>query len=247
MQHPHLLQTLGGQPEGDQYRYYFEYCQITLASLLQERYGTKKYFPEEDLQALLLGVSSALSFLQEKGISHGGNTFPPLSVDICTQEIYFDSNSSSFKILDSHLINGRAFAMQQLLQGKFKHLSPECYSNPNNLSEMTLHKNDVWCLGMVILEASVLKTSDQLYMMGLQPYAIQERINEVAQIYNPALADNIAMMLNWNQEERPDPVNLFNYLLEQQRIAQEPPVNLQPPPRSQYQPYQQGVPPQPTQ
>jgi serine/threonine protein kinase len=77
--------------------------------LLSERYGTKKYFPEEDLQALLLGISSALSFLQEQGISHGG--IHNHTLDICPAEIYFDASSSSFKILDSNLINGRASGM----------------------------------------------------------------------------------------------------------------------------------------
>lgn len=31
-----------------------------------------------------------------------------LDKDICPAEIYFDASSSSFKILDSNLINGRA-------------------------------------------------------------------------------------------------------------------------------------------
>ncbi|CAD8196005.1 unnamed protein product [Paramecium octaurelia] len=213
LQHPHLLQTLGGQPEGDQYRYFFEFCQITLTSLLQERYGTKKYFPEEDLQALLLGISSALSFLQEKGLSHG---------DICTAEIFFDSNSSSFKVLDSNLINGRGASIQQLLSGKLKYLAPEILQNPTQpLSEVQLSKNDVWCLGMVMLEASTLKQNDNLYQNGLQFRLIQDRINEVAQIYNLQFAENIALMLNFNPNERLDPVNLFNYLLEQQRTANE--------------------------
>ncbi|CAD8199906.1 unnamed protein product [Paramecium pentaurelia] len=213
LQHPHLLQTLGGQPEGDQYRYFFEFCPITLTSLLQERYGTKKYFPEEDLQALLLGISSALSFLQEKGLSHG---------DICTTEIFFDSNSSSFKVLDSNLINGRGASIQQLLSGKLKYLAPEILQNPTQpLSEMQLSKNDVWCLGMVMLEASTLKQNDNLYQNGLQFRLISDRINEVAQIYNLQYAENIALMLNFNPNERLDPVNLFNYLLEQQRTANE--------------------------
>ncbi|CAD8111368.1 unnamed protein product [Paramecium sonneborni] len=213
LQHPHLLQTLGGQPEGDQYRYFFEFCQITLASLLQERYGTKKYFPEEDLQALLLGISSALSFLQEKGLSHG---------DICTTEIFFDSNSSSFKVLDSNLINGRGASIQQLMSGKLKYLAPEILQNPTQpLSELQLSKNDVWCLGMVMLEASTLKQNDNLYQNGLQFRLISDRINEVAQIYNLQFAENIALMLNFKQNERLDPVNLFNYLLEQQRTANE--------------------------
>ncbi|CAD8203242.1 unnamed protein product [Paramecium octaurelia] len=213
LQHPHLLQTLGGQPEGEQYRYYFEICPITLASLLSERYGTKQYFPEEDLQALLLGIVSALSFLQEKGISHG---------DICTQEIFFDSNSSSFKVLDSNLINGRANAIQEFINGKLKYLAPEILIHPTQLmSEYQLHKNDIWCLGMVILEAGTLKSNDTLYKNGLQPKLIQDRINEINTIYGKQFAENIKMMLNFNPNERLDSVNLFNFLLEQQRIANE--------------------------
>ncbi|KAM3130307.1 hypothetical protein pb186bvf_017603 [Paramecium bursaria] len=241
LQHPHLLQTLGGQQEGTQYRYFFEFCSITLQSLLQERYGTKKYFPEEDLQAMMLGICSALSFLQEKGISHG---------DICPSEIYFDAQSSSFKILDSNLINGRAAATQQVLAGKFKTISPECYQSLGRpMTEIQLHKNDVWMLGMVMLEASVLKTNDPIYTMGIQPYIINERIQEIAQIYNATLAENIALMLNFKPEERPDPVNLFNYLLEQQRLAQEiiytPPQQVQQvQQKPQYQQYQQPSYPQ---
>ncbi|CAD8090994.1 unnamed protein product [Paramecium primaurelia] len=213
LQHPHILQTLGGQPEGDQFRYYFEICPITLASLLSERYGTKQYFPEEDLQALLLGIVSALSFLQEKGISHG---------DICTQEIFFDSNSSSFKILDSNLINGRGYAIQEFISGKLKYLAPEIIIQPTQqMSEYQLHKNDIWSLGMVILEAGTLKSSDILYKNGLQHKLIQDRINEIGIIYGKQFADNLKIMLNFNPNERLDSVNLFNFLLEQQRIANE--------------------------
>ena len=35
-------------------------------------------------------------------------------------------------------------------------------------------------LGMVMLEASVLKTNDPIYTMGIQPYIINERIQEIA-------------------------------------------------------------------
>ncbi|CAK59549.1 unnamed protein product (macronuclear) [Paramecium tetraurelia] len=221
LQHPHLLQTLGGQPEGEQYRYYFEICPITLASLLSERYGTKQYFPEEDLQALLLGIVSALSFLQEKGISHGGID-SCLQQDICTQEIFFDSNSSSFKVLDSNLINGRAYAIQEFINGKLKYLAPEIIIHPTQpMSEYQLHKNDIWSLGMVILEAGTLKSNDTLYKNGLQPKLIQDRINEIGTIYGKQFAENIKMMLNFNPNERLDSVNLFNFLLEQQRIANE--------------------------
>ena len=44
-----MLRTLGGQPEGDQIRYYFEFCPVTLQGLLADRVGTKKHFPEDDL------------------------------------------------------------------------------------------------------------------------------------------------------------------------------------------------------
>lgn len=53
--------------------------------------------------------------------------------DICTQEIFFDLNSSSFKVLDSNLINGRGYAIQEYINGKSKYLAPEIIMNPNQL------------------------------------------------------------------------------------------------------------------
>jgi len=46
-----------------QNRFFFEYSNINLESLISERLGTNKLFPEEDLMALLNGVGSALEFL----------------------------------------------------------------------------------------------------------------------------------------------------------------------------------------
>ena len=70
-----------------------------MESLISERIGTNKLFPEEDLIALLNGVGSALEFLQEKNISHG---------DINPRNIYFDIKVGVFKIYDSELLEGYA-------------------------------------------------------------------------------------------------------------------------------------------
>lgn len=61
--HPHLLSVLGIDNLEDTNRFFFEYCYISVESLINERIGTNKLFPEDDLLALLKGVTSALAYL----------------------------------------------------------------------------------------------------------------------------------------------------------------------------------------
>ena len=86
--------------------------------------------------------------------------------------------SSSFKVLDADLINGRASGIASyLLQGKFSPLSPEflqtllMQQHPQLLlqqipviPEQYLFKNDIWTLGMTLLEASSLKVNQEIYI-----------------------------------------------------------------------------------
>ena len=87
--------------------FFFEFSQITLESLVQERLGTNKLFPEEDLMALLKGVTSALAHFQENQITN---------CDIHPTSIFFDLKSGAFKIYDKELIQGRGCGLVNAAQ-----------------------------------------------------------------------------------------------------------------------------------
>ena len=54
---------LGIDNQEDTNKFFFEYCYISVDALIAERIGTNKLFPEDDLLALLKGVSSAMAYL----------------------------------------------------------------------------------------------------------------------------------------------------------------------------------------
>jgi hypothetical protein len=98
-------------------------------------------------------------------------------------------------VLDSSLINGRAAGVVAALQGRpGQHISPELYQalsqHPpqtlfhqlQQLPEELLCKNDVWCLGMVMLQACLLlQNLDELYQNGLFKIdLLQYRLAEVS-------------------------------------------------------------------
>ncbi|KRX08432.1 Protein kinase-like domain [Pseudocohnilembus persalinus] len=217
IQHPHLMSVLGIdkaisdedkhlyqnlQSEENLQKFFFQYSYITLESLLDERMGTERYFPEDDLEALLKGISSALYVLKKNQITNG---------DINTQTIYFDQYSGVFKIYDRELLCGRGSGYIQAMTNKrFSFLSPELieYQRQRNfqISDEILNKSDIFALGFVLLEAASLQRMQLCYdhKYSIIDTVVQQRIQQIQEFYSPQFIYVIQQMINYDYTQRPD-------------------------------------------
>jgi serine/threonine protein kinase len=134
-----------------------EAADATLAELLYSRYNTTKLFTEEDIFKLAESVLYTLSFLQSKKVSY---------VDLCQENIYYDAQTSSFKLLPIELIKDSAYELAK--SGKrFSLLAPELVLalryGESEIEEDIQDRSNVFTLGMILLEALTLLPSKDCY------------------------------------------------------------------------------------
>lgn len=204
--HPHLFKTINPNIPS---LLYFEYASITLSQLIAQRRPTK-LFIERDILALLRGISSALAYLQINSVSHG---------NINSNRVFFDENHGIFKIYDEELLLGENQAFYEAKTGRRAFLSPEIinfYRNPQ-IYEIrgNLYKTDVFALGLVALEAATLKPSEEIYEKGsltINAAKIDERLIFLMKHYSRELVHVIRMMLEIDEDVRPDPCELYSIL-----------------------------------
>lgn len=204
--HPHLFKTINPNIPS---LLYFEYASITLSQLIAQRRPTK-LFIERDILALLRGISSALAYLQINKVSHG---------NINSNRVFFDENNGIFKIYDEELLLGENQAFYEAKTGRRAFLSPEIinfYRNPQ-IYEIrgNLYKTDVFALGLVALEAATLKPSEEIYEKGsltINAAKIDERLIFLMKHYSRELVHVIRMMVEIDEDVRPDPCELYSIL-----------------------------------
>lgn len=81
---------------------FLETSDATLGELLQSRYNTTKLFTEDDIVKLVESILYTLSFLQSKQVSY---------TDLCQDNIYYDAQTASFKLLPIELIKDSAYEL----------------------------------------------------------------------------------------------------------------------------------------
>lgn len=194
------------------YRFLFEYCQIKLEDLIEERLGSNKLFPEEDLLALMKGMISILAFFQENGLTCG---------DCHPSAIYFDTRFGAFKVYDKEVLAGRAAAYFRAFDAKDRSvfLSPELIvamrNEESNLSNATVWKSDVFALGMTLLEAASLQKSAECYDQNYSILApvVQKRLEFVNNYYSAELTKYLNYMLEFEEQRRPDSLWLWEDIM----------------------------------
>lgn len=216
-QHPNLLKTLAFKANLSDLIYtdpdtvFFEYSPTRLKEQIEEKWNTFGNFNEKELILLMKNCIDILSYFQKNGISHG-NINPEL--------IYYDKFSNCYKLLDQQLINGYVSAYQL---AKEKNIFPY-YSSPemlialqekNLLFVKNSNKNDLFSLGMCLLEAATLLNNCDLYdkkTFKLFVCELENRLEIVKNNYNFEFYKALESLLILEPSKRPDPLELLNYL-----------------------------------
>lgn len=215
--HPNLLKTLNFKANWTDLFYtdpdcvFFEYEPMKLHEMIEKKMHSGDKFEEKELILLMKNIVSILAYFQMNGISHG-NINPEL--------IFFDSSSNLFKILDQQLINGYISSFFLTIQGKFfsNYCSPELLislQEKNLLFVRNSFKNDIFSLGMCILEAATLINNSNLYdplNFRIRVTELESRLEIVKQTYSFEFYKALESFLILEPSKRADPLKLHNYL-----------------------------------
>ena len=215
--HPNLLKTIALQAKWtdlfltDSDLAFFEYAPWTLRSLIMKKKREKTYFKETELVLLLKGIVSVLAFLQKNELCHG---------NINPQVIFYDNQRDCFKVLDQELISGYLSVYTLAVQGKFF----SCYSSPevlialqekNILLVKNGFKNDIFSLGMCILEAATLMVNEEIYdrkKLKIVVKEVEERLKMVEEMYSFEFYKVLESLLIFEPSKRSDAVEMEKYL-----------------------------------
>ncbi|EAS01279.1 protein kinase (macronuclear) [Tetrahymena thermophila SB210] len=206
----------------------YEYVNDNLEQHIQLHQQTGQHFIESELWDILMQSVSALSYLQQKGITHQ---------NIKPSNIFFDQNQM-VKIADSQVIQQMntfsLVATNPKEPPKNSYLSPaliEALAQNNWSPNHDTSKSDIFSLGMTIISAGLLEDLDSCYIYYPEP-AFQEDIfkqkfNQFKSNYSSKLTNILGIMTSLGEETRPDFNQLWNQLQQFQVKNPHQPSNIQ--------------------
>lgn len=205
---------------------FLENADYTLREILQQRYNTTKLLTEDDLLRMLEAIIYALAYLQSKGVVYK---------DLVPENIYYQADQRSFKLLPPELIDKSSFKM--LREGsRFSMASPEMIvslrSQSTWISNEMYHRSNIFTLGMIMLEAATLQSSNDCYEEGsldILDRVVKDRLRMVEQFYPLFFKDILSNMLCYDYEERKSSQQMAVYLFEHTKNTI-PAVKLKPDP-----------------
>jgi len=172
----------------------FESYESTLEQEIQERCAKNLKFTENEILAIFQSVSAALSYFQKKDIYYG-QTRPENIV----------KKGDEYKVLDMIIFNQTKTTYEQLFEGNsnetsHRFLSPElgkALSQEITTPQFEKYKQDIYSLGVIILDAMSLNTSSD----------IPEKIQIAASRYSPQLLDLVRQTMETDIKKRIDAVS----------------------------------------
>lgn len=187
---------------------FFESFEEDLEQEIYSRKENKEYFSEVELWYIFDSIVSIGAFLQENKIYHG---------DIRPFNIFITA-SKDYKICDTGLFRTTAPAwLADGLESKSHYPSPQYFKGldfeANNV-EYDRAKNDVFSLGMTMLETALLEKPEGVYdwdTYTVNAARVEELITQLSQVkekYSETLIQTIRFTLNFNEAERPDFITL---------------------------------------
>jgi len=213
LSHPNVLRILGQNTKKedlfctDYYKVslFFESFNYDLEQEIFKRAKKNEYFAEADLWCIFDSVISACAFLQENQMFHGD--IRPFNV--------FIMNNGDYKITDTRLFrqnfNPAYFGLLEGLDAKAHYPSPQVFeglkdTDRNKPDNFDLVKNDVFALGLTILEAAHLKKPN---VYDYEEYTvnsdkIEEALAKMKDRYSDTLIQTLRFTLNFSETERPD-------------------------------------------
>lgn len=214
--HPNILRVYGYNSKkedlfcADFYKLslFFESFDSDLEQEIARRRHTKEPFPETELWYILDSTASACAYLQNNKIPHR---------DIRPYNIFFDSNKH-VKISAANIFrqnyNPLYFENFEGLESQSRYYSPELLKNiaapVDKRTPIDEYKNDVFGLGMTILEAGNLEKTDayDYDKKQINRAAIDAALNRLRGQYSENLVRIVESTLDFNPETRLDFIRL---------------------------------------
>jgi serine/threonine protein kinase len=220
--HPNILQFYG--------YYFYETPNSTyklgiICEFIKEEYNLelvyrlreekRMYWKEEEILKIIFSLIDALAFLQSIGICHR---------DIKPSNLFL-LNNGELKVIDFGESKENTFNeedgdhMMATIRGTPQYLSPVLWRahnyTPSKLVEHDTYKSDVFSVGLVIFQLAALKDVNGFNQKN-QKYdgerLIIEGLEYLSQIYSQKVIEIIRMMLIFNEEKRPNFLELSKYL-----------------------------------
>jgi len=229
-QHPHQLSLIDYSVEKKSelcstnyiIKLFFDYPHSDLLRECLERHKAGVSFSNEELIHYLYQQLLALQFLELQGRFHGD--VRPLHIALSKLEILSKSIDKSDVI--SSRDKARQVQAQHLIQKESLYISPNYYEQikKNNLKfESNPNKDDVYALGLSILEAGVQSSIQNIYDSNgtFNALNLEMHLNYFKNRYvasNPLLTSSLYEILKANEGERPTPTEILNRMPPYQSI-----------------------------
>lgn len=193
---------------------FFEAPLPTLAQEIERRKNTRMHFSGATLTDIYTDLIRVLSFLQSNHFYHG---------DIRPDCIVLNGDSQTGnKLIDSCLETTKPGKrlLQHAKNGHSFYASPNLYAGITNLNAKVRHspfKSDVFALGLVILEAGLLKSVQSIYAKGdINIVLFLELLDEFVDRYvgYPILTDGLFWILEIDEKTRKDSAKINKRLLQ---------------------------------
>lgn len=185
---------------------YVEYMERDLAKEILEKIASKSIYPETELEFLMENMICGLESLRKQSSPH--RDIRPCNILISSFGLY--------KYVDPYLMNlntENPIRTKSNIKGKF--VAPEeldAIKNGKDLSKLDPYLNDVFSMGMTLLEAATLKPSRDLYnysSLSINVSMLQERLMSLKEKYSTFIYSAIKDMLEIDVNQRATITNLF--------------------------------------
>ncbi|KRX09481.1 Protein kinase-like domain [Pseudocohnilembus persalinus] len=181
----------------------YEYVKIDLKEqiILRSWNDTLIPFEENELWYILKSAVEGLSYLKAKDIIHG---------DIRPSQIFL-TDLGQVKLGEQFQQQSSLSGYQQLLTEQRKEeffVSPNVYESLKNKGDIYQYDqaaNDVFALGLTLLEAALLKQTDLMYgeEFTFKEEVLHQYLDELKSKYSQELYDVISSMLIESEQDRP--------------------------------------------
>ena len=180
----------------------FEHSAKSFSHEINLRLQTQIHWTEQELLNTLEVLLCGLDFLHYNGLVHGN----------ITKNSMVYSHDGFVKLADQFIqFNGYKKTINQMKTERNTYISPETLFN-ENYDDFPLKENDIWQLGMIFLESSLLKSCLDLIDWHEKTIDFEEmnrRIEEVEKLKSRNLAKLLRIMLNKLPEKRLEIMNVL--------------------------------------
>jgi len=173
----------------------FESYESTLQQEIQERCAKNSKFTENEILGVLQSATAALAYFQKKDIFYG---------QLRPENLV--KKGDEYKLLDMVIFNETKTTYEQIIDGdnevSHRFLSPElneALSNGVASPEYEKYKQDIYSLGIIILDAMTLNADASV--------SISEQFEKASARYSQPLLDLVRQILDNDVKKRMDAVS----------------------------------------